>query len=94
MIQQHTQSIAIAEYELAAFMTAVAERHGPAQALHSAQDWLDELQQSLNNPSDGTFRSITIAAAIRLASRLNSASIGAKALPIPSSNCSDRPPLA
>jgi hypothetical protein len=93
MIQQHTQSIAMAENELAAFMTAVAELHGPAQALHSAQDWLGELQ-SLNNPSDCTFRSITIAAAIRLATRLKSASIDAKALPIPSSNCSDRPPLA
>src|SRR5215213_8278176 len=83
MVEPLTDSIAIAERELSAFRTAVGELYGPEEAQQSTEDWLQELE-SFDGPSAFTgnsWRPITIAAAVRLASRLQPASIVAKVLP-------------
>jgi plasmid stabilization system protein ParE len=88
----------LAERELSAFMAAVAERFGPEQARASAQDWLDEAERMVDSPRSTTldWRSVTIAASVRLASRIDAAqyrqqsrtTLGdTKVSPIPSSNC-------
>lgn len=90
----------LAEHELSAFMAAVTELFGPVQARLSAEDWLDELEL-MDSPPQSTgnnWRTVTIAASTRLATRLNVAlhhqiSVGTssadtKVSPIPSSNCS------
>jgi hypothetical protein len=62
-----------AEKELAAFVAAVATLHGEEQARAAADDWLLELM-ALNWPCKGAslnLRSVTIAAARRLALRLS-----------------------
>ena len=61
----------MAERELSAFFTAVTELYGPEQAEASAEDWLRELMASDGLPtSTREWRTLTIAAAARLASRV------------------------
>src|SRR5215470_8104077 len=65
--------IQLAERELSAFIAAVAELFGADQARLSVDDWLDELElMEVSRRSTRTdWRSITIAASVRLANRLN-----------------------
>jgi hypothetical protein len=63
----------LAERELSSFIAAVTKLYGSEQARLSAEDWLDE-----SNLTDGPprseirdWRSVTIAASARLASRVN-----------------------
>jgi hypothetical protein len=61
----------MAERELSAFFTAVTELYGLEQAEASAQDWLRELMASDALPtSTREWRTLTIAAATQLASRV------------------------
>ena len=88
-----------AERELSAFTGAVTELFGTEQARLSTEDWLEELTL-MDMPSrskERNWRAVTIAAAARLAKRLDtathrqiysSASTDTKVSPIPSSNCS------
>lgn len=68
--------IASAERELGAFMKAVTDSFGPKASRLAAEDWLEELgsRQELPKLSAHYWRSLTIAAASRLATRLNAAS--------------------
>lgn len=62
----------MAERELSAFFTAVTELFGSEQAQASAEDWLDELMASNDLPaSTRQWRTLTVTAAARLASRVN-----------------------
>jgi hypothetical protein len=56
----------LAERELSAFITAVAELFGPEQAKLSVEDWLVEFELEDRSP-----RSVTVAASARMANRLN-----------------------
>ena len=61
----------MAEREFSAFFNAVTELYGPKQAEASAEDWLRELMASNGLPtSTREWRTLTIAAAAQLASRL------------------------
>ena len=96
-----TDQIHLAERELSAFTTAVAELFGAEQARVSAEDWLDELELMDASPRSTRrdWRAITIAASVRLANRLNVAlhrqtSLGmstcaTQVSPMPSSNYFD-----
>jgi len=96
-----TDQIQLAERELSAFIAAVSELFGAEEARASAEDWLDESQLMDFSPrsTHRDWRTITIAASVRLANRLNVAlyrqtsfgksKSGTEVLPIPSSNCSD-----
>ena len=89
----------LAERELSAFVGAVAELFGPAQARLSAQDWIEESQSMIElaefMPRD--WRTITIAASVRLARWVNvslphpmsstASTTDRKKSPIPLSNC-------
>jgi hypothetical protein len=69
----YIDQIRLAERELSAFIFAVAELFGPEQARLSTEDWLDELEL-MDSPPGSTsraWRTVTIAASARLASRLN-----------------------
>jgi hypothetical protein len=59
----------MAQRELSAFITAVAELFGPEQARLSAEAWLDELASMdwLPGPTSRDWRAVTIAALVRLA---------------------------
>jgi hypothetical protein len=62
-----------AERELAAFTGAVKELFGPEQARLAAEDWLDE-SELIDSPPRSTsreWRAVSVAAAARLANRLN-----------------------
>jgi len=61
------------ERELASFIAAVTELYGPAQARLAAEDWLEEsdLMDSPSRSELRNWRSVTIAASARLASRVN-----------------------
>ena len=83
---------------LGAFMRAVRELFGPEQARVAAEDWVDELGfvDILPEPAGRDWRSVTIAAAARLAKRLNvdadrrtprDTPADTKVSPILSSNC-------
>ena len=63
----------IAERELGAFIGAVTELFGPAQARLAAQVWIDELElmDALPGPTRHDWGSVTIAASVQLARRLN-----------------------
>ncbi|HET9376680.1 MAG TPA: hypothetical protein VFO40_17025 [Chthoniobacterales bacterium] len=65
----------MAEHELSAFISAVKELFGPDQAQLSAVDWLDELESMDIQPGSTSrdWRAVTMAAAARLANRLNAA---------------------
>jgi hypothetical protein len=61
----------MAERELCAFFSAVTELYGPEQAEASAEDWLRELMASDGFcASTREWRTLTIAAAAQLASRV------------------------
>jgi hypothetical protein len=62
----------MAQRELSAFLSAVAELFGPEQARLSTEDWLDELESTMSLPglAHNEWRRITIRAAARLANRL------------------------
>ncbi len=62
----------MAEREFSSFISAVKELHGPEQAQLSAVDWLDELKLMDSQPGSTSrhWRAITIAAAARLANRI------------------------
>jgi hypothetical protein len=88
----------LAECELSAFICAVTALFGPDQARASTQDWLDaaETLNSALPPTSREWRSVTIAASARLASRIDAAQYRHKSLtasgdtkvsPILSSNC-------
>jgi hypothetical protein len=68
--------MASAERELGAFMKAVTDSFGPKEARLAAEDWLEELdsRQELAGVTAYDWRSLTIAAASRLATRLKAAS--------------------
>jgi hypothetical protein len=63
----------MAEREFSAFISAVKELHGPEQAQLSAVDWLDELGLMDCQPGSTRrlWRTVTIAASVRLANRSN-----------------------
>jgi hypothetical protein len=62
---------AMAERELSAFLSAVTELYGPEQTEASADDWLRELQAREDVPASAReWRTLTIAAAAQLASRM------------------------
>jgi hypothetical protein len=87
---------ASAERELGAFMKAVTDSFGPAEAMLAADDWIQELDSIEALPEVGAYdwRSLTIAAASRLAARVITRSGYKKIRPIPSSNCPGSEPLA
>jgi hypothetical protein len=62
-----------AEKELAAYASAVHELFGSEQARRSVEDWMAELQvlDWPNGEAAPVWRQVTIASAIRLASRVN-----------------------
>ena len=77
--KQHSASISLpalcagAERELAAFARAVQALFGPEQARQAIEDWMEELE-SMDWRSQETvrdWRGLTIAAAARLARRIN-----------------------
>lgn len=63
----------LAERELSSFIAAVTELYGQEQARLSAEDWLDEsnLMDSPPRSEVRDWRGVTIAAAARLATRVN-----------------------
>jgi len=63
----------IAEQELGAFIRAVTELFGPEQARLATEDWIDELElmDTLPGPTRREWGSVTVAASIQLARRLN-----------------------
>lgn len=78
-----------AERELGAFLAAVTKLFGANWARQAAEDWLDELDSQQIFPVNVNWRPITIAAAIRLARRLNgNADVDTAVSPLASSNCS------
>jgi hypothetical protein len=86
--------IHLAERELSAFTAAVVELFGTDQARVSVEDWLEETELMNVSPrsTHRDWRSITIAASVRLANRLNVAVHRQTSLGIstsmPASNCS------
>jgi len=74
---RHSQADAdlmvIAEQELGAFIRAVTELFGPEQARLATEDWIDELElmDTLPGPTRREWGSVTVAASIQLARRLN-----------------------
>ena len=74
-ISTYADQIHIAEAELAAFISAVAQLFGPEQSRTSTEDWLEEAELMDSPPlsSDRCWRSVTIAASARLASRIEAA---------------------
>ena len=69
--------VASAERDLGAFMKAVTDSFGPKEGRLAAEDWVEELESTLEHRgvSSDDWRSITIAAASRLAKRLSAASV-------------------
>jgi hypothetical protein len=64
--------LTMANRELSAFFSAVAELFGSEQAEQSANDWLQELVASHDLPASARqWRTLTLTAAARLASRVN-----------------------
>ena len=63
----------LAERELAAFMAAVEQLFGAEQARRSAEEWLDEWERMDGGPgaTRKEWRTVTIAASVRLARRMN-----------------------
>ena len=63
----------IAERELSSFIAAVTELYGPQQAGLAAEDWLteSELMDTPPRSEARNWRAVTIAAAARLANRVN-----------------------
>jgi hypothetical protein len=63
----------LAERELAAFIGAVTELFGPAQARRAAHDWLDEsdLPDSPPRSTSRDWRAVTVAASARPVNRIS-----------------------
>ena len=68
------EQMILAERELSSFLAAVAGLYGQEQAGLSAEDWLHELELMDNpsRPEARKWRAVTIAAAARLADRVQS----------------------
>ena len=68
-----THQVEMAQRELGAFLSVVSESYGPEEAAISADDWLDEftLLDWVGEPTPSDWRLVTIAAASRLATRVN-----------------------
>jgi len=68
----------LAESELTAFIGAVTQLFGPAQARLSAEEWLDEsdLVDSLPRSTSRDWRAVSVAASARLARRLTRDNVG------------------
>ena len=69
----HANQTRLAEREFSAFIVAVTQLFGPDQARRSVEDWLEA-----SEPMASTFRcevrnwrAVTIAASVRLATRVN-----------------------
>ena len=68
--------ITMAERELSVFFNAISQLFGPEQAELSAEDWLQELVEIDGLPaSTREWRSITVKASTRLASRVSASSL-------------------
>lgn len=68
-----------AEQELASFFNAFKQLFGKEQAELSAKDWLDELDRIDGLPSSARdWRSVTVNASARLATRVNASSLSAE----------------
>jgi len=69
------EQIRLAECELSAFVAAITKLCGPGEARLAAKVWLNELElmDSPVRPAGRDYRTVTIAAAARLASRLKDA---------------------
>ena len=67
------REVLLAERELSAFINAVSALYGVEQSLRSAEDWLEEWELLDGRPLSEVrdWRAVTIAAAARLANRLN-----------------------
>ena len=65
----------LAERELSSFLEAVTKLFGPDEAKVAADDWLDEsdLMDSPPRSEARDWRSVTIAASVRLADRVDAA---------------------
>ena len=76
-LQQNRNSICaelmlVAERELSAFFTAVAELFGTEQAALAANDWLQQLEFMTDLPgSSREWRALSVSASARLAERVN-----------------------
>lgn len=72
----------VAERELSAFVNAVTELFGPEQARVAAEDWLEESDLVDDPPRSmiRDWRSVTIAASARLATRIDAADHRRKSL--------------
>ena len=68
-----TDQIQLAVRELSAFIAAVSELFGVEEARVSAEDWLDEseLMEVPRRSTHRDWRTVTIAASVRLSNRLN-----------------------
>jgi hypothetical protein len=69
----YEEQMRLAERELSSFFAAVREFCGPGQARLAAEDWLDEseLMDSPLRSEARNWRAVTVAAAARLANRVN-----------------------
>ena len=69
----YEEQMHLAGRELGSFVVAVAELYGPEQAGLSVEGWLDEseLMDSAPRSEARNWRAVTIAAAARLAYRVN-----------------------
>ena len=69
----------MAEKEIAAFVSAVSELFGSTEAQQSAEDWMAivTLMFCQTRGANPDWRRVTITAAGRLASRVNSRTLGA-----------------
>ncbi len=72
-IRADADLMAVAERELGAFIGAVTELFGPEQARLAADDWINELElmDGFPGPTKRHWRSITVAALVQFARRLN-----------------------
>jgi hypothetical protein len=69
----YEEQMRLAERELSSFLAAVTELYGSEQAGVSTEDWLDESELMDGPPRSEArnWRAVTIAAAARLANRVN-----------------------
>jgi hypothetical protein len=73
----------MAERELSAFFCAVTELFGSEQAEASVEDWLRELITSHDLPASARqWRTLTVMAAARLASRVNASILSTERSPV------------
>lgn len=78
----------MAERELSAFIGAVTELFGPEQARPFVEDWLEESELADSPPlsTERNWRSVTMAASVRLAARLKTAERRQTTLSVPLSS--------